>query len=174
MEKATFWEIIEKSLSVPEEDQENEIQKRLSEFSLDDIVHFEIIMRELLFEIDDYKTIAVLKIITKYVSDDSYLYFRCWLISKGQKVFNTILQQPDDLAEIVDASTFPDFENLLYVADDAYRLKTGVDEEDENLPRNIALDKGLDYDFAAPPTKGTDFRNEDLPQLYPKLWSIFN
>lgn len=174
MERKTFWEIIEKSLLVASEQQENEIQKLLLAFSLDDIVQFEIILRELINELDDYKVMGILKIMDGYVSDDSYIYFRCWLIGSGKKIFDIALESPDDIAAFVDQSTFPDFESLLYVADEAYLQKSGVAEDDENLPRDVAYSKGLDYDHGAPPTKGTDWEEEDLPQLYPALWKIYN
>ncbi|MCW3466691.1 DUF4240 domain-containing protein [Chitinophaga nivalis] len=173
MEKRIFWEIIEKSLLV-QEDQANELQRLLSQFSLSDIVDFEIIMRELIIELDDYKVMGIPKIIDGYVSDDSYIYFRCWIISKGREIFDIALQHPDDIAKIVDQSTLPDFEDLLYIADNAYQFKSGVGDDDDNLPRNIAYSKGLDYDLDAPPTKGTKCEERDLPGVYPKLWAIFN
>lgn len=171
MEKITFWEIIEKSQLVPQEDQYHELEKLLSKYTLNDIVDFEIILRELIIELDDYKVMGVLKIIEGYVSDDPYLYFRCWVIGRGKKVFDLALQHPDDLAGLVDPSTIPGFEELLYVADDAYESKNG---DGEDLPRDIAAGKGLSYDFGAPDTKGTDWEEDDLPRLYPKLWAIFN
>ncbi|NIG55735.1 DUF4240 domain-containing protein [Chitinophaga sp. Cy-1792] len=149
MEKTTFWEIIEESVHVPEEFKADELQKSLARFSLNDIVDFEMILRELIIALDDYKIVGAQKIIAGSVSDDSYLYFRCWIISMGRKVFDDTLLHPDSLADFVDNSKFAEFEELLYVADSAYQMKSGVVADAENLPRDIAFEKGLDYDFGA-------------------------
>ena len=66
-----------------------------------------------------------------------------------------------------------DFEELMYVATEAYKIKTSLKEEDENFPREIAFNKGLDYDFGALPTKGSDWNGKDLSEIYPKLWNKF-
>jgi hypothetical protein len=55
----------------------------------------------------------------------------------------------------------------------AYSLKTGK-KEDETFPRDTAIAMGLDYDFGAPPTKGNDWTEDQLPSLLPKLWAKFN
>jgi len=51
------------------------------------IIEFEIIFRRLIIEVDEFKIMGAQKIIEGYVSDDSYLYFRCWLIGKGEKIY---------------------------------------------------------------------------------------
>ena len=61
---------------------------------------------------------------------------------------------------------------LLYVPTKAYEIKTG-ETEDSSFPRDTCISKGLDYDFNAPPTKGTDFSDEDLPAICPRLWERF-
>jgi hypothetical protein len=61
----------------------------------------------------------------------------------------------------------------MYVATKAYSLKTGK-KEDETFPRDTAISMGLDYDFGAPPTKGNDWTEDQLPSLLPKLWAKFN
>jgi hypothetical protein len=51
-------------------------------------------------------------------------------------------------------------------------MKTGK-KKDDSFPRNVCIANGLDYDFNAPPTKGTDFREEGLPARCPRLWKRF-
>ena len=121
---------------------------------------------------DDFKILAAEKIIEGEVSDDSYLYFRCWLIGQGEKTFTETLKNPDYLADFVNKETFSEFEELMYVATTAFEQKTGK-QEDDNFPRSIADKKGISYDFNTPPTKGTDWKVEELPKLYPKLWAKF-
>ena len=145
----------------------------LEKHSLEEIKNFEIVFRQCIFDADDYKVMAAQKIITNYVSDDSYLYFRCWLIGQGRQVYTETLKNTDYLANIVHKGDLCSWEGLMYVATDAYSSKTGK-EEDETFPRNIASKMGLDYDLGPPPTKGTDWTQEQLPALLPKLWMKFN
>jgi hypothetical protein len=116
---------------------------------------------------------AAQKIIEDYVSDDTYLYFRCWLIGHGKTAYTETLKNPDYLATIANKGDECDWEGIMYVATNAYSKKTGK-EEDETFPRDIAIGMGLDYDFGAPPTKGTDWTEDQLPTLLPKLWTKFN
>jgi Protein of unknown function (DUF4240) len=34
-------------------------------------------------------------------SDDGFIYFRCWLVGRGKKVYETALANPDSLADVV-------------------------------------------------------------------------
>lgn len=176
MDKREFWKIIDYSFNESKgnkQAQEKIILEKLLTYSLDEIKEFEIIFRELIIEADDFKVMAAQKIIQDWVSDDSYLYFRCWLIGQGQKTFEETLKNPDYLADIVSKDTDTNLEELLYIATTAYSKITGK-EEDETFPRDVAREKGLDYDFAAPPTKGTEWTVDQLPELYPRLWSKYH
>jgi hypothetical protein len=175
MDRQEFWRIIDYSFinsAGNQETQEKIISDKLLYYSLEEIKDFEVIFRQLIIEADDYKIMAAEKIIEGWVTDDPYLYFRCWLIGQGQKTFEETLKSPDYLADIISNKPDTNFEGLMYVATTAYSQKTGKDE-DETFPRDSAIDKGLDYDFGAPPTKGTDWTEDQLPNLYPKLWAKF-
>ena len=111
-----------------------------------------------------------MKIIEGSFTDDSYLYFRCWLIGQGKTIYQETLKNPDYLANIVKADKIHEFEGLMYVATKAYEEKTGK-KEDESFPRDLAYKAGLDYDFGAPPTKGTDWTEDALPTLLPALYN---
>ena len=177
MDKSEFWKIIEYSIANSDYDkleQEKIIVEKLSSYNAEQIIEFEMIFRQLIIEADEFKIMGAQKIIEGYVSDDSYLYFRCWLIGKGEKVYTETLKNPEYLAENISKDEETNFEGLMYVATSAYKIKTGKKEEDESFPRDVAIEKGLDYDFGAPPTKGIDWKEEELPKTYPKLWKVFN
>ncbi len=176
MDKQEFWKIIDYSFiqsNGNQQAQEKILLEKVLAYSLEQIKDFEIIFRQLILEADDFKIMAAEKIIKGWVTDDSYLYFRCWLIGQGQKPFEETLKNPDYLANIVSKGTDTNFEELMYIATTAYSQKTGK-EEDETFPRDAAIDKGLDYNFGAPPTKGADWTEDQLPILYPKLWAKFH
>lgn len=65
-----------------------------------------------------------------YVSPDSFLYARCWVVAKGRKVYKGVLLDPEKFDE-------NEFEALLYIANKAWEEKTGDDFEYET---------GLDYE----------------------------
>jgi hypothetical protein len=69
-----FWNIIGSA-------DKDTIIRRLSKLSQQDIIDFECLLRERIIECDNSDLIAALKIISGGVSDDSYLYLRCWLLT---------------------------------------------------------------------------------------------
>jgi len=177
MTKQEFWKIINDAVvksSNVDSIKNKQIIEQLSTYSADEIIEFEKVFRQLIIEANDFKVMAANKIIDGWVGDDPYLYFRCWLIGQGEKVFNETLKNPDYLAEVVDKNIDASFEDLMYVSTIAFQQSTGKEEEDDSFPRGVAIDAGLDYDFAAPPTTGIDWTNEQLPTLYPKLWAKCN
>ncbi|WP_165822173.1 DUF4240 domain-containing protein [Hymenobacter edaphi] len=175
MPDAAFWQLIDQAAAAAPADNDARAQllvNALASRPLEEITAFELTLRQHLIEADDYGIMAAQKIIDGYVSDDPYLYFRCWLIGQGEVVFRAALQHPDSLAALVPGAYECDFEPLLYVATEAYKQQTGQ-AEDDTFPRGVAVSQGLDYDFMAPPTTGTDWIEEDLPKLLPKLWKKF-
>ncbi len=179
MDKQEFWKIIDYSFIKSQQNtslQEKLIIEKLATYSTDQIIDFEIILRQTINQANDFKIMAAEKIIEGSVSDDPYLYFRCWLIGQGENTFNETIENPEFLADIVGKQTETNFESLLYVATEAYKQKTGKKEEDKTFPRDVAMEKDpkLDYDMGAPPTKGTDWTTEQLPKLYPNLWGRFH
>lgn len=176
MDKQEFWHIINFSKQNAADD--NEIQealliKTLAQYAPNDIVEFECLLRQCLEEADDFTVMAAEKIIEGSVTDDSYIYFRCWLVAQGEEVFTEAVRNPDELSQVEADGLATDFEPLLYVSTAAYKIKTGQQEEDESFPRGRASERGLSYDFGSH-TKGKDWTPEQLPTLLPKLWAKYN
>jgi hypothetical protein len=171
-----FWMLINSAVKVSNDNdslKEQYLISQLSKLSLKEIHDFEMALRKSIIDADDFKVMAAQKIIEGYVSDDSYLYFHCWLIGQGKTVFSETLKNPDYLAKIVNKGDICEFEELLYITTEAFSKVTGK-KEDDSFPRSVAYSKGLDYDNGAPPTKGTDWTSDQLPTLYPKLWTKLN
>ena len=176
MDNQEFWRIIDfahHNAAGDDQAQEMLLVNALSQYSPGDIIEFECIFRQNIIAADDFKIMAAAKIIEGSVTDDSYVYFRCWLLGLGEKVFTNALRNPDSLASVVTKEMNTDFEPLLYVATQAYKNKTGKQEEDESFPRDVASRRGLNYDFGSE-TKGEDWTPEQLPTLLPKLWEKFD
>jgi hypothetical protein len=65
-------------------------------------------------------------------NDDSFDYFRAWLIGQGREVFEAAISDPDSLVPALDAARVTgvtENESLLMAAAKAYEIKTGKDIE---------------------------------------------
>lgn len=63
-----------------------------------------------------------------YLSDDSFLYFRGWLLSLGKDAFYSILNNPDTLSNYVKDPSDTRFESFVYVGHDVYKQKAFLEE----------------------------------------------
>jgi hypothetical protein len=131
-----FWNLVERA-------DKSILVSTLSKLSQQDIIDFEYLLRERIIACDRNDLVAALKIIDGSVSDDSYLYFRCWLIGKGRRAFEAALRSADSISDVL-GNEEPDCEALLYVATKAYKIRTGKESEDDSFPRDICISKGLD------------------------------
>lgn len=166
-----FWKLIEHS-NTQQIDADLHLENlivQLSELSNEDILDYEYRLREVLEECNKYSVLAAAKIIEGYVSDDSFLYFRCGLIAHGKDFFYKSLENIDHLVD-VNMDILEIGEDYLYISDDAFIKKNGEDVV-HPLPRETASSY-LDYNTNLS-IKGEDWKEEDLPKLYPKLWEKF-
>lgn len=96
-------------------------------------------------------------------SDDSFYYFRSWLIAEGQERFERALANPDDLADMIarNASDSLELEGVLGSAIMLWEERTG---------RSFPPGAGGPME----PT-GEPFEDDDrwLAARYPKLWDRF-
>lgn len=85
---------------------------------------------------------AAERILGGWCSDDSFHYFRLWLVTLGRDTFERALMSPDTLAAVpevrrlagrgrsswCETEEWPDWEDLDYVAQEAYEALTGASE----------------------------------------------
>ena len=88
----------------------------LSSLSPSFIYQFEDKLSEKLYQLDTRSHAAALP---DPFSVDDFLYTRCAVVANGEAAFQTVLNDPTQMPTDVD------FEPLLYLASDAYSLKTG-------------------------------------------------
>ena len=87
--------------------------------------------------------------------DDGFRYFRDWLISEGEAVFEAALADPDSLADVAQDEDF-ELEAFGYVAAEVYEQMT-----DAPLPRGSVTDPASPI--------GQEWDEDDLPALFPRL-----
>ncbi len=172
MNEIVFWEIIEQSKEESRDfaNQIDLLTNKLASLEEDEIIEFEYRFREALSKSTRYNIMAAVKIIDGYVSDDSFLYFRCRLIAEGKELFYESLKNSEAIAETnIEEHEF-DGEEMLYVSDQAFVKKFGEDT-DKELPRDVACNY-LDYNLGEE-IKGEDWKEEELPLKYPQLWKRY-
>lgn len=95
-------------------------------------------------------------------SDDGFIDFRYGLISRGKRIFEAAVADPDSLAVLLDDDDFLSNEEFGYVAGEVYEQKTG-----DSIPIGRA-------DAAEPSGEDWDFDDEALcAKKLPKLWAKF-
>jgi hypothetical protein len=106
-------------------------------------------------------------------SDDGFLYFRCWLVSRGQKVYRDALRDPDTLVKVARRGANHEMEDMLSVASEAWVQRTG--RKKGNVAGFEELSKGADLGFQDEPAgKEWDFDDEDqMRRRFPQLAERF-
>jgi hypothetical protein len=169
-DNALFWKVVDSTILLKDPDRQLEaLHSALSKLSVEQIVQFEASFDREMKRSYSWDLWGAAYVIHGGASDDSFEYFRCWLISKGKAVFEKALADPESLADILaaDVREALEFESFAYVARKSWGEKTGK--------------KGADMPNAAPmlyldrqPT-GIPFEENSasLAKRYPKLWKRF-
>ena len=106
-----------------------------------------------------------------FISNDGFLYFRCWLLLKGKEFYDDITQ---DIETFVSGKYHFNIgetwaEGLLYVADDANQ--EACPDSDEGIIEDTVYQKWpeLNYDFGEFAMDRAPKSGVELQKIYPKL-----
>lgn len=107
-----------------------------------------------------------------YLSDDGFIYFRCWLILKGQEFFNEISQDINALINGKYSFNIGDTwaEGLLYAANEAYSVNHENEDEYE-IQQGVKeqFPEVIHYDSMKRVMNRKPKGGADLHAMYPKL-----
>ena len=174
-ERGIFWRLIELSRKGSEGDlyvQLDNLRHRLVKLSEEELRSFDRVFWELMDESYRADLWGAAYVIKGGCSDDSFDYFRAWLIMQGQQAYIEAFRNPDGLAprarrgrEVGDEF---EFEDVLSIASAIYEAKTGRSDFYQNQPGREAslvgdLDAWSDVDSTA----------ENTRRLYPRLCKLF-
>lgn len=169
--EARFWQVVDASAAF-EADPNRQLaalHSALAGLSLDEIEQFEAAFDHEMKRSYSWDLWGAAYIIHGGASDDGFEYFRCWLISKGQRIFEKVLADPDSLADVLalDARGVLEFESFAYVARKTWSEKSG---KPSNQMPNAAW---MMYPGKQP--SGVPFEEDptSLAKRYPKLWKRF-
>lgn len=172
MKDDQFWSIIEQSLNSTNDLEEHatKLTELLSKLKSNDIIGFHLLEQKLRFDTYTPEMWCAGYIMNGGCSDDGFEYFRCWVIAHGKEVYYSSLKNPDWLASIYSKEIdYYDFEDLMYVASNAFEKKTGKDIEDFVDDENFKTDEGHHPDIQF---NWQEEDEESMKAICPKLMEV--
>ena len=170
MDKAQFWRLIEdaKEKSRGEcEEQAELLEKVLATLPPEEIVAFDRILDAFRDEAYRWDLWGAGQLINGLCSDDGFLYFRCWLIAQGKKIYENALANPDSLADVIEPGfANAECEEILYVAGTAYEATTG-----QEIPYFGTPQPDASGNYTVPEPAGPKPNVENASTFYPHLWA---
>lgn len=167
MDKAGFWSIIDKSRNAAGGDPYEQLEtlgELLRELSPDEIVSFDYHLSAYHARAYHWDLWGAAYVIGGGCSDDGFMDFRGWLISRGEKIYEAAMANADSLAEVVeDHDDYCQVEGYQYLASEAWEEKTGKSSDD--FPEHD-LPVGREVE-------GTRWEEEDLDARFAALTERF-
>ncbi len=168
MDTELFWKMIESSRAQNQKAQEAKLQESLFAMHPNDVAYFSQIYFEYFKKLNLRKLWgAGILMNGGWCSDDCFEYFRNWIISKGQEIYQAALEDPNTLikvsSELISEHPSAVFEEFGYIASEVYSKQTG---------------KWLEHNHRIPedsmPTKDfSEYSDEQLATDLPDLWEKY-
>lgn len=128
MTRDEFWTHIEATRDADADEHAERLTERLAKLSVDDILDFEHWWETALNTAYRWDIWGAAYLINGGCSDDGFEYFRPWLVLQGRKVYESAVENPDSLADIVDPDE--EVECECYPGADAWFRATGTKRDD--------------------------------------------
>lgn len=168
MDKAGFWKLIDSSRHAAGDDAEEQLDtlgELLSALPPDEIVAFDRILSEYHARAYAWSLWGAAYLIGGGCSDDGFMDFRGWLISRGELVYEAALLDPESLVNVVSEDDGEcQVEGYQYLASQVWEEKTGKTSDD--FPRH-------DIERHGEPV-GAPWEEDDLDARFPKLSKKFS
>jgi len=166
---ADFWQIIDhaRDESINTDQFLTRLEKKINMLDPESIRKFDQIFNQEIQKLNRWELWALAYIVRTGCSDDSFDYFKGWLISKGEQVcrvmqeFNPI-HYNDKISDLLKNlfNEDPQLEEIFYLAGEVYEKKTGQRLEP------------LDVDYKE--ISGKEWSEENLSEEYHRLCVLFN
>jgi hypothetical protein len=150
MDEDKFWALIGMSLkATPNQDAQNRyLISYLAKLPPHEIIGFRLRTDYLLYQTYTSALWCAGYIMNGGCSDDSFEYFRCWIISRGKETYYQSKADPDYLAyEITKSDGDYTFEEFWYVALEAFERTTGKNLYDYIDDENFKTREGSYPEF---------------------------
>ncbi len=156
-----FWEIIEKARQETEDKYEflDKLKSNLESFKPSEIRKFAKLLLSYGNKLHTWEHWALAYIARRGCGDDEFDYFKAWAVSKGKAAYNTILEiRENEIRDVFDED--PQFEQMLYIAEEAYENKTG------GIMPVVKV--------KMPKISGRNWEEQELKELFPSICKIFD
>lgn len=159
MDEKKFWELVDWSKAEAadsEDDQSILLAEKLTTLPVQEVVDFERIFDAMMAKAYRWDLWAVAFIINGGCSDDSFMDFRAWIISRGQQFFENSMKAPESIGNAVQPGEETFYEDFLGMTFDI-------------LPDGVGLEKSAEPGEPMGPA----WNEDQLPSLYPGLCEKF-
>ncbi|MFE4056270.1 DUF4240 domain-containing protein [Streptomyces sp. NPDC059096] len=189
MDIDSFWKIIEECREKAHDGAERLawLKDELTRRSVKEIVGFQVCLERLCEQAFTWDLCAAAeRIFGGWCSDDGFCYFRLWAVGLGRAAFERAVQVPDTLAEAPEvrrlagrprgawSDHWPEWEELDYVAAEAYEQTTHVSDEFATFYEAVDALQSDDEVVRDPLGKRWDVRDEiEASRRLPQLSSAF-
>jgi hypothetical protein len=151
VDATTFWKIIAAGGKAVQDDPDAQLEaigEKLSDCSPEEIVSFQTMLEERLVQAYTVDLWGAAYLMNGGCSDDGFLYFRLWLVARGQKVYEAAVANPDSLARIADPENDDlELELLISLAAEVYEETTGDEIPAANVKwPDAPIGTNWDYD----------------------------
>jgi hypothetical protein len=167
MLKTEFWSIIDDSRKEAGDDGEQHVETlkvALEELEPNDLISFQHWFDEYFNSADTWGVWGAAYVIGGGCSDDGFLDFKAWLVSRGEKTLTAAVANPDSLAKVVKPGEDCQVEGFQCAAQWIWTEKAGKDFADFPLSPLASNKDGI---------RGQAWSEDDLGKLFPKLSKKF-
>jgi len=177
MNEEQFWAIVQKAVDEAGDDEDEYLEvvmHELSKLSLKEMVGFRLRTDKLLYDSYTSEMWCAGYLMNGGCSEDGFEYFRLWVISRGRKVYEAALANPDNLIDYIaeDAEVdFFEFELFWYAAIDAFEEATEADLYDYIDDDNFTTREGNYPNFEF---NWDEEDPESMKKLCPRLFERFD
>ncbi len=158
MDENIFWQLIEAakaSAGANHDARPAALEAQLNPLDLESLSAFQSRYEGYLIRANRWDLWGAAYLMNDGCSDDGFKYFRDWLISEGQSIYERALKDPDSL-EAFPRREYFDLELFGYAASEVFARKGGGE-----------LERDFQLELAAP--EGKQWKESDLPAMLPKL-----
>ncbi|WP_019186678.1 DUF4240 domain-containing protein [Prevotella conceptionensis] len=176
MDEEQFWAIVQTAVDEAgnDEDEYLEVAKReLSKLSLKEMIGLRLRTDKLLYDSYTSEMWCAGYLMNGGCSDDGFEYFRLWVISRGRKVYEAAMANPDNLIDYIgddDEMDFFEFELFWYVALEAFEEAVDADLYDYIDDDNFKTREGNYPNFEF---NWEEDEPESMQKLCPRLFEKF-
>ena len=174
LDEALFWNIVDLSIKNTnnQEDQESFLVTQIEKLTPKEMIGFRLRTDKLLYDTYNSEMWCAGYIMNGGCSDDSFEYFRNWVISKGKETYYKAKENPDNLVTVlIEGAVYYDFEGFWYVALTAFNNKTGKELYDY-IADDFETNEGNypQFEFNWQEEKPETIK-AICPRLFEKMWN---